>query len=75
MKRSLSLVVKTTLAMLSSLLAFFGCGGNRDPSAPPSKPKIRWRGEETDYRNVTETEPNRPSDQSTAQTTEKPQEQ
>jgi hypothetical protein len=74
MKRSLSLFAKAVLAMLSSLLAFLGCGGSRDPSAPPSKPKIRWRGEETDYRNVTEAEPNRRPDQTTAQTPEELQE-
>jgi hypothetical protein len=70
MKRSLSLAVKSVLAMLSSLLAFFGCGGNRDPSAPPAKSKIRWQGEETDYRNITEGEPNRRPDPTTTQTPE-----
>jgi len=63
MKRSFSLIAKAALAILSSLLACIGCGGNRNSSTPPPSPKIRWRGEDTDYRNVTESEPKRWPDQ------------
>jgi len=57
-KCSLSLILKAALAILSPLLASFGCG-SRGPAAPPPPPKIRWRGEETGYQNTTELESNR----------------
>jgi hypothetical protein len=57
-KRSFSVIARAALAVLSPILACFGCGGGRDP-APPPPPKIRWRGEETGYQNTTELESNR----------------
>lgn len=67
MKRSLSLIVHVFLTILSPLLACFGCS-SRSPSAPPSSPRIRWRGQETDYDNAAELEsPRRPGPASASQ--------
>jgi hypothetical protein len=70
LKQSLSVTLKAALAILSSLLACIGCGGNRESSAPPLSPKIRWRGEDTDYRNVTQSEAKRGPDQPAAKSEE-----
>jgi len=40
MKHSLSLILKAALAIVSPLLALFGCGGSRNPAPPPAPPKI-----------------------------------
>lgn len=70
MKRSFSLILQAFLTILSPLLACFGCS-SRSPSAPPSSPKIRWRGQETDYHHTTELEsPRRPDPVSDPQSQE-----
>jgi hypothetical protein len=75
MKRPFSLILRAALAIVSPLLACFGCGGSRGPSSPPPNPKVRWRGEETGYQNTTQLQSSRRSDPATNTHKQETQEQ